>query len=78
MKGAVKPIFQPAEEIMQGAEEMIKDNVLKIPVSTLSLVCQPEIQGGCVGVKEARYLPRMTLEIKVRVSGSCRCSSESK
>lgn len=54
MKGAVKLIFQPAEEIMQGAEAMIKDGVLDNPPVDIifGLHTDPEIQAGCVGVRK--------------------------
>lgn len=73
MKGAVKLIFQPAEEIMQGAEEMIKDNVLENPRVDIifGLHTNPEIQAGCVGVKEGPVFAAYdSFEIKVKgVSG---------
>lgn len=53
IKGKVKFIFQPAEEELIGANEMLKDNVLQNPDvdAILGLHIWPDIESGLIGVR---------------------------
>lgn len=54
LKGSVKFIFQPAEEVMLGAQKMIEEGVLNNPEvnAIFGLHTFPEIKSGYVGLKE--------------------------
>lgn len=50
--GTVKLIFQPAEELLQGARQMIENDVLNNPKveAIFGLHCWPDIPAGTVGI----------------------------
>lgn len=68
--GTVKFIFQPAEEINQGAQAMIDDGVLDNPKTDAiyGLHNSPHIQAGKVGVKEGPLMAAVDTT-KIRVYG---------
>ena len=70
IQGTVKFIFQPAEEINQGAKAMLKDNVLKNPTvdAIYGLHNSPNIPAGSVGVKEGPLMAAVDTT-KIRVYG---------
>ncbi|MCT7951567.1 M20 family metallopeptidase [Ancylothrix sp. C2] len=51
LPGNVRFLFQPAEEIAQGAEWMVKDGVMENVNSILSVHVFPTIEAGCVGIR---------------------------
>ncbi|MBE9503131.1 MAG: amidohydrolase [Proteobacteria bacterium] len=70
LKGSVKFIFQPAEEITTGAESMIKEGVLEDPVPSaiVALHCFPELQVGTVGHRPG-MMTAAADRIKIVVNG---------
>lgn len=58
LKGNVKFIFQPAEEKLIGAKQMIDDGVLENPKvdAMAALHCWPELESGTIGVKRGTVL----------------------
>lgn len=70
LKGTVKVIFQPAEEINAGAKAMIKAGVLEDPKVDVifGLHNHPEVPVGKVGVKEGPLMAAVDT-IKVTVTG---------
>jgi len=70
INGNVKLIFQPAEEVGQGAPEMIKEGVLEDPpVSAIfGLHVWSYIPSGVVGIREGPLLAA-TGEIELKVKG---------
>ncbi|MDR2191266.1 MAG: amidohydrolase [Endomicrobium sp.] len=73
LKGGVKFIFQPAEEIAGGAKKMIKDGVLRNPKPDMILgahIC-PWIKSGKVGIKYGAMMAavdKFTVIVKGRVA----------
>lgn len=68
VKGAVKLVFQPAEEIDQGARSIIADGALKgpRPDAFFALHVSPELPCGVVGVREGPMMAAIdTLKISV-------------
>lgn len=51
LPGNVRFLFQPAEEIAQGAEWMVKDGVMENVSSILSVHVFPTIEAGCIGIR---------------------------
>ncbi|MBD1939305.1 M20 family metallopeptidase [Microcoleus sp. FACHB-68] len=51
LPGTVRFLFQPAEEIAQGAEWMVKDGVMENVTSIFSLHVFPSIPAGSVGIR---------------------------
>lgn len=51
LPGNVRFLFQPAEEIAQGAEWMVKDGVMENVNSILSVHVFPTIEAGCIGIR---------------------------
>ena len=51
LPGTVRFLFQPAEEIAQGAEWMVKDGVMENVTSIFSLHVFPTIPAGSVGIR---------------------------
>jgi amidohydrolase len=51
LPGNVRFLFQPAEEIAQGAEWMVNDGVMENVSSILSVHVFPTIEAGCVGIR---------------------------
>ncbi|MBW4648271.1 MAG: amidohydrolase [Kastovskya adunca ATA6-11-RM4] len=51
LPGQVRLIFQPAEEIAQGASWMVEAGVMKTVDAILSLHVFPSIPSGCVGIR---------------------------
>lgn len=70
LPGTVKFIFQPAEEINQGAQAMIDDEVLLNPQvnAIYGLHNSPNIDVGLVGVKEGPLMAAVDT-IKIRIYG---------
>ena len=67
-QGNIKLIFQPAEEIDQGAKAMMLDGVLERPRpdAFLALHVAPELSVGTVGIKEGPMMAAIdTLKISV-------------
>jgi amidohydrolase len=58
LRGNVKFIFQPAEEKLSGAQQMIAAGVLKNPDidAILALHCWPELPVGTVGLKKGAFM----------------------
>jgi len=54
LRGNVKFLFQPAEEVNEGAKRMMEERVLENPSvdAIFGLHCHPDIPAGQVGVKE--------------------------
>ncbi|MGL5084013.1 MAG: M20 family metallopeptidase [Microcoleaceae cyanobacterium] len=50
--GSVRFLFQPAEELAQGARWMVQDNVMLDVAGILSLHVFPTIPAGCVGIRQ--------------------------
>ena len=51
LPGHVRFLFQPAEEIAQGAQWMIKDGAMQDVDGILGVHVFPTIPGGCVGIR---------------------------
>ena len=52
LAGHVRFLFQPAEEIAQGASWMVADNVMRDVAAILGLHVFPSIPAGCVGIRQ--------------------------
>lgn len=70
LKGKVKLIFQPAEELVQGAKEMIKEGVLENPEPDyiLGLHLWQPLETGKLGLKKGEMMAS-TDNFKVRIKG---------
>jgi len=70
LKGNVKLIFQPAEEVTGGAEAMIKSGVLEAPAPSaiVALHCFPEFQAGTIGHRPG-MMTAATDKISIAVKG---------
>ena len=71
-QGTVKAIFQPAEEIVIGAEAMIQESVLENPKVdwVFGLHVQPDLEVGKVGVKEGPLMAAADVfSIKIKGCG---------
>ncbi len=70
-QGTLKVFFQPAEETIGGAEEMVKDRVLENPKvdKVLCLHLQPGHEAGVVALK-AGEINAATATLKIKVKGS--------
>lgn len=70
LKGNVKLIFQPAEEITAGAEAMIKNGALEDPAPSaiVALHCFPEFQAGTIGHRPG-MMTAATDKISIVVKG---------
>jgi amidohydrolase len=51
LPGTVRFIFQPAEEIAQGAGWMVRDGVMRDVSAVLGLHVFPSIPAGCIGIR---------------------------
>lgn len=58
LQGNIKFIFQPAEEKLIGASQMIRDNVLENPQvdAIMALHCWPDLPTGTIGVKRGEVM----------------------
>lgn len=58
LKGNIKFIFQPAEEKLSGAQQMIETGVLENPKvdAILALHCWPELPAGTIGLKKGAFM----------------------
>ncbi|ERT04046.1 amidohydrolase family protein [Lyngbya aestuarii BL J] len=52
LAGHVRFLFQPAEEIAQGASWMVADNVMRDVAAILGVHVFPSIPAGCVGIRQ--------------------------
>ena len=54
LKGTVKFFFQPAEEMINGAETMIENGAMKDPAVDFALACHtwPEMPAGSIGLRK--------------------------
>lgn len=52
LPGPIRFLFQPAEEIAQGASWMVADNVMQDVAAILGLHVFPSIPAGCVGIRQ--------------------------
>ncbi|WP_413161375.1 M20 family metallopeptidase [Capilliphycus salinus ALCB114379] len=52
LAGHVRFLFQPAEEIAQGANWMVADNVMQDVAAILGVHVFPSIPAGCVGIRQ--------------------------
>ncbi|MCG5057296.1 MAG: amidohydrolase [Limnoraphis sp. WC205] len=52
LAGHIRFLFQPAEEIAQGAHWMVADNVMQDVVAILGVHVFPSIPAGCVGIRQ--------------------------
>ncbi|MEB3281866.1 MAG: M20 family metallopeptidase [Lyngbya sp.] len=52
LAGHVRFLFQPAEEIAQGAHWMVADNVMQDVAAILGVHVFPSIPAGCVGIRQ--------------------------
>lgn len=70
VKGTVKFIFEPAEEINEGAQAMIDDGVLENPKvdAIYGLHNSPNVPAGKVGVKEGPLMAAVDTT-KIRIKG---------
>jgi len=70
LKGEVIFFFQPAEESIRGAENMIKDGVLdKAPISAIAaLHCLPELEAGKIGHR-AGIMTSAADRVAIRIKG---------
>lgn len=68
--GTIKLIFQPAEEILGGAKQMIQNNVLNNPKvdAVFGLHCWPDIPAGTVGVYPGAMMAGAN-NFKIRIEG---------
>lgn len=70
LKGKVKVVFQPAEEINAGAKELIKSGILENPKVDMifGLHNHPEVPAGKVAIKEGPLMAAVDT-IKISVTG---------
>lgn len=70
MNGNIKFIFQPAEEKLIGAAQMIADQVLEHPKvdAIIALHCWPDLPAGIIGVKKGEVMAAGD-SIKIKVNG---------
>ncbi|NJK36331.1 MAG: amidohydrolase [Oscillatoriales cyanobacterium RM1_1_9] len=52
LEGSVRFLFQPAEEIAQGANWMVADHVMEDVAGILGVHVFPSIPAGCVGIRQ--------------------------
>ena len=58
LKGRVRLIFQPEEEINSGAVKMIEENVLEGVSCIIGFHNKPDIPVGFIGIKEGPLMAR--------------------
>lgn len=67
--GTVKVIFQPAEEVTEGAEKVLKTGVLDDVSCYLGIHSYPQFENGSVGIKEGAVMAAVD-RFAVRITGS--------
>lgn len=67
--GTVKVIFQPAEEVTEGAEKVLKTGVLDDVSCYFAIHSYPQFENGSVGIKEGAVMAAVD-RFAVRITGS--------
>jgi len=67
--GTVKVIFQPAEEVTEGAEKVLKTGVLDDVSCYFGIHSYPQFENGSVGIKEGAVMAAVD-RFAVRITGS--------
>ena len=71
LKGRVRLIFQPEEEINSGAVKMIEENVLEGVSCIIGFHNKPDIPVGFIGIKEGPLMAGVEqFEVEIRVVGT--------
>jgi len=70
LKGCLKVVFQPAEEIVAGAKPMLEAGVMRDPVPdrVLAFHCWPSLEAGKVGVHQG-FMWAAVEEIRLHLKG---------
>lgn len=69
LEGTVKVIFQPAEEVTEGAARVLQTGVLNDVSCYLGIHSYPQFENGALGIKEGAVMAAVD-RFAVRISGS--------